>query len=66
MFRSMRHSQMLVLEHSLGILGPFFPFVLLWKALMSADLLASCFPIWSYWALSLQEERSLGDETFQA
>lgn len=50
MFRSMRHSQMLVLEHSLGILGPFFPFVLLWKALMSADLLASCFPIWSYWA----------------
>lgn len=66
MFRNMRHSQMLVSEDSLDILEPFFPFVLLWKALMSADLLASCFPIWSYWALSLQEERSLGDETFQA
>lgn len=57
---------MLVLKDLLGVLGPFFPFVLLQKDLVSADHFASCFPIWSYWAFSLQEECSLGDGTFQA
>lgn len=57
---------MLALKDLLGGLGPFFPLVLLWKGLMSADHFASCFPIWSFWVFSLQEERSWGDGKFQA